>query len=155
MFPRFSLQAVLDYRTSLVEALEIELGRLTASLLRARKILEELRETRTRLIGELRASMLGELDLVKISQLRVNVELLDVKITRQEEEVERIAKEVEAKRQELVKARQDEEVLVILKEKAIAAFQNEMKLRENRAQDDIYIASHFQKQLKEAERKDG
>jgi flagellar FliJ protein len=155
MFPRFSLQAVLDYRTSLVEALEIELGRLMATLLRAQKILEEMREKRTRLIGELRDAMLGELDLVKISQLRVNVELLDVKIARQEEEVERIEKEVEAKRQELIKARQDEEVLVILKEKAIAAFLNEMKLRENRAQDDVYISSHYQKKLKEAEQKDG
>lgn len=155
MFPRFSLQAVLDYRSSLVEALEIELGRLMAILLRARKILEAMREKRANLIGELRSAMLGELDLIKISQLRVNIELLDVNIASQEQEVERIAQEVEAKRQELVKARQDEEVLVILKDKAIAAFQQEMKLRENRTQDDVYIASYYQKQLKEAERNDG
>ncbi len=153
MFPRFSLQAVLDYRTSLVEALEIELGRLMAILLRARKILEAMRDKRINLVGELRSAMLGELDLIKISQLRVNIELLDVNIAHQEEEVERIAQEVEAKRQELVKARQDEEVLVILKDKAIAAFQQEMKLRENRTQDDVYIASYYQKQLKEAEQK--
>lgn len=155
MLPRFSLQSVLDYRSSLVEALEIELGRLMATLMRAQKILEAMREKRTNLIGELRSAMLGVLNLVRISQLRVNIELLDVNIARQEEEVERISREVEAKRQELVKARQDEEVLVILKEKAITAFQNEMKLRENRAQDDIYIGSHFQRQLKEAGQNDG
>jgi flagellar export protein FliJ len=155
MFPRFSLQSVLDYRSSLVEALEIELGVLTAALLRARSILEAMREKRTNLIGELRSAMLGELNLIKISQLRTNIELLDVRIARQEEEVEKISQEVEAKRQELVKARQDEEVLVILKEKAITAFQNEMKLRENRTQDDVYIASHYQKQLREAEQKNG
>jgi predicted nucleic acid-binding Zn-ribbon protein len=52
--------------------------------------------------------MLGELDLVKISHLRLNVEMLAEVIENQEQEVVRLEALTEAKRQELVKARQDE-----------------------------------------------
>ncbi len=155
MYPRFSLQAVLDYRTSLVEALEIEHGRLLAALQRARQVLETLRETRRSLVEQLRNAQLGLLDLVHIDQLRVNIELIDADIEKQEYEVARLEKEVEAKRLELVQARQDEEVLVILKDKAKEQFEAEMKLREGRQQDDIYISSHYQKLLKEASQHNG
>ncbi len=148
MLPKFSLQAVLDYRSSLVEALEIELGRLMAELLKAKNRLSALREEQADLIHNLREAMLGELDLVKIEHLRMNVEILDEVIERQEQEVLRLEMAVEAKRQQLVKARQDEEVLEILKEKAIEAFRQEMKIKEARFQDDVYIANYYQKSRK-------
>ncbi len=148
MLPKFSLQAVLDYRSSVVEALEIELGRLMAELLSAKNRLAALKEEQTSLIQNLKEAMLGELDLVKISHLRLNVEMLAEVIENQEQEVVRLEALTEAKRQELVKARQDEEVLEILKEKAIEAFQQEMKIKESRFQDDIYIANYYQKTKK-------
>ncbi len=150
MLPRFPLQAVLDYRGSLVEALEIELGRLMAILLKAKQALEALRENRQNLVDELRNAQLGELDLVRISHLRVNIELVDSYIERQEQEVERLTQEVNAKRQELIDARQDEEVLVTLKDKMIEEFKADLKLKESRVQDDIYIANYYQKMLREA-----
>jgi len=148
MFPKFSLQPVLDYRGNLVDALEIELGRLMAALVKAKNKLNSLREEQTSLIQNLRESMLGELDLINIFLLRQNIEMLDDPIERCEQEVEKLTLEVEAKRKELVKARQDEEVLEILKEKAIEEFQQELKIKEGRFQDDIYIANYYQKTLK-------
>jgi len=148
MLPKFSLQSVLDYRSSVVEALEIELGRLMAELLNAKNRLAALKEEQTNLIQNLREAMQGELDLVKISHLRSNVEMLAEVIENQEQEVRRLEILTEAKRHELVKARQDEEVLEILKEKAIEAFQQEMKIKESRFQDDIYIANYYQKTQK-------
>jgi flagellar export protein FliJ len=150
MYPSFSLQVVLDYRSSLVEALEIELAQLIASLVKAQQVLENLKEKRRQLDIELRDAQLGELDLVHITHIRINIDLVDTYIERQAEEVVKLNQQVEEKRQELVKARQDEEVLEILKEKMIEQFQEEMKIKESRAQDDVYIAGYYQKMLKRA-----
>jgi flagellar biosynthesis chaperone FliJ len=51
-----------------------------------------------------------------------------------------LARQVQAKQQELVAARQEEEVLVILKDKEVERYQAEQAQQENRLQDDIYIA---------------
>lgn len=151
MYPAFSLQVVLDYRSSLVEALEIELAQLMASLAKAQEVLENLKENRRQLESALRESQLGELDLVHISHIRLNIDLVDTYIEHQEQEIIKLSQQVEGKRQELVKARQDEEALEILKEKMIEQFQEEMKVKESRAQDDIYIAGYYQKMLKRAQ----
>lgn len=147
----FPLQVVLDYRDRLVDALEIEMSCLLNARQRAQDLLDALKGELANLYNELRCSQTGDLDLVKIGQLRANIEYVDDYIARQEGEIARLDQQIEAKRQKLIKARQDEEMLEILKEKAIEAYEEDQKLKESRAQDDIYISSHYQKLVKEGE----
>lgn len=151
MPPEFPLQVVLDYRDRLVDALEIEMSCLLNARQRAQDLLYALKGELASLFNELRCSQTGDLDLVKIGQLRANIEYVDDYIARQEGEIARLDQQIEAKRQELIKARQDEEMLEILKEKAIEAYEEDQKIKESRAQDDIYITSHYQKLVKEEE----
>jgi flagellar FliJ protein len=151
MPPEFPLQVVLEYRDLLVDALEIEMSRLLSARQRAQGLLDALNEKLASLFNELRSSQTGDLDLVKIGQLRANIDYVDDYISRQEEEIAKLDQQIEAKREELIKARQDEEMLEVLKEKAIEAYEEDQKIKEGRAQDDIYITSHYQKSIKEDE----
>jgi flagellar biosynthesis chaperone FliJ len=58
-------------------------------------------------------------------------------------ELARLEVAIRQKRNELVAAKQDEEVLEILKRKGIESYNAEVTLQESRTQDDIYIAQAF------------
>lgn len=151
MPPEFPLQVVLEYRDRLVDALEIEMSCLLRARQLAQDLLDALNEKLASLFNELRSSQTGDLDLVKIGQIRANIDYIDEYISRQEEEITKFDQQIEAKREELIKARQDEEMLEVLKEKATEAYEEDQKIKESRAQDDIYITSHYQKSIKEDE----
>jgi flagellar FliJ protein len=144
MQPRFSLQTVLEYRENIVEALEIEMSCLLTARQQAQQILDALSAKLQGLYSQLRQTQIGEMDLVKNANLRQNIDYVDDCIEQQEQEIARLDERIEAKRQELIKAKQDEEMLENLKEKYIEAFEADIKAKEGRAQDDIYITQHFQ-----------
>ena len=143
MPPIFNLQSVLDVRHTRVEALEIEFGKMLALQQEAQKFFDTLLLAQADLHDQLAAAQIGELDLVQISALRSNILQNDERIKRVREELEKLNQMVDAKRSEMIEARQDEETLQILKRKRIDLFNAEEALRESRIQDDIYIAQAF------------
>jgi flagellar export protein FliJ len=145
MAPKFSLQPVLDYRHNRVERLEIELSLLLNAQLVARIALERSRETEARLLDELNRQQIGEVDLVKVEQLRLNQKTIENRIRLQMAEFELLSARVSAKQAEVVGAKQDEESLEILKDKEIERFQAVQAQLDNRLLDDIYISRAHQK----------
>jgi flagellar export protein FliJ len=143
MPPKFALQNVLDVHHSRVEALEVELGRLLAFKLEAEKILEAMQNTKVELMHKLEEAQTGEIDLFAISVLRSNILVMDKRIEKAIAELTRLAEEVHQKQKELLAARQDEEVLQILKRKGIESYNAELASQEAHTQDDIYIAQAF------------
>ena len=144
MPPIFNLQSVLDVRHSRVEALEIEFGKMLALQQEAQKLFDALLAAQADLHEQLFAAQTSEdLDLVQISALRSNILQNDERIKRVAEELAKLNRLVDAKRQELVEAKQDEETLQILKRKRIDLFNAEEALKEARNQDDIYISQAF------------
>ncbi|NMC54094.1 MAG: hypothetical protein GYA48_10710 [Chloroflexi bacterium] len=140
MAPKFSLQTVLDVRHSKVEALEIEMGKLQLAQQEKIALEETLQRLKYNLFDQLQDQMVGDMDLVLIEQLRGNIDQVEegIQITRQV--IEELGKRIEAKRRELVAARQDEETLDILKRKEQDRFTAEMRRKENNLQDDLYIS---------------
>ncbi|KPL71406.1 hypothetical protein ADN00_17070 [Ornatilinea apprima] len=140
MAPKFSLQTVLDVRHSKVEALEIEMGKLQLAQQEKIALEETLQRLKFNLFDQLQDQMVGDMDLVLIEQLRGNIDQVEegIQITRQV--IEELGKRIEAKRRELVAARQDEETLDILKRKEQDRFAAEMRRKENNLQDDLYIS---------------
>ena len=143
MPPTFNLQSVLDVRHSRVEALEIELGKMLSLQQEVQRIYDLLLAQQAELFARLVEAQSGELDMFQISVLHANVLQNDEQVKRVAEELVKINSLVDAKRQELVEARQDEETLQILKRKRIEVFNAEQAIKEARTQDDIYIAQAF------------
>jgi flagellar export protein FliJ len=143
MPPLFSLQSVLDVRHSRVEALEIELSRLLSMRNEAEALKKLLSDLEEELFDKLTAAQSGDLDMFQISVLRANILQTDERIQRVEVEIARLSRSVEAKRKELVEARQEEETLQILKRKQLEVYQAEQAQIETRNQDDLYIATAF------------
>ena len=147
MPPNFSLQAVLDYRHNLVEALEIEFGQLLAHQKKVADQLKIIFEVEAQLWEALNQGQVGEIDLVHLDQLRH--QLRNVEKLKGETQVmlSEIQQQVEAQRQELVCAKQNKEVLVILKDKEDQRFQDRLARAELSLQDDIYISQAYQARI--------
>jgi flagellar FliJ protein len=143
MPPKFSLQSVLDFRHSWVEKLEIELGNMMHSLQQGETLLETLEVNRYDLFQELTRQQTGDFDMFKITTIRKNINMLNEQIDQVKALLEELRAQVEAKRLEVIQAKQDEEVLVKLKDKEDERYRIEQIQIENRFQDDIYISTAF------------
>ena len=148
MPPDFSLQTVLDYRSTVVEMLEIELSQLLTRKRELENQLNQLENLELQLWQELTGEQLGEMDLVHIDQIRCQLETLEKKKQALFAELKSLVQEVHHKREEVVQAKQEEEMLEIVKEREIEAFQEEVKEHNRKVQDDIYIAQAYQSRLR-------
>lgn len=145
MPPKFSLQPVLDYRHSRVEALEVELGNLLATRQRGANLLQKLQDYRQHLFQDLYEQQNGEMDLTAVNQLRLNVKIVEERIQQQLAYLAELDQQIEVKRAEIVTAKQEEETLLTLKRKEIDRYKIEQARQESSMQDDIYIAQAFRK----------
>jgi len=140
MPPKFTLQPVLDYRHNKVELLEVELGRLLQSEQQAQAFLLALEASRARILEQMNENQHGELDLFVLTRLRASLQVVNARIAQQENVLRELADKVRIKRGEMVAARQEEEALVILKNRELQRYAEEQKKADERLQDDIYIA---------------
>ena len=147
MPPDFSLQTVLDYRSTVVEMLEIELGQLLTRKKELEDHLLQLENLELQLWQELTGEQLGEMDLVHIDQIRSQLESLEKKKQALFAELKTLVQEIHHKREEVIQAKQEEEMLEIVKERELEAFQEEVKEHNRKVQDDIYIAQAYQSRL--------
>ena len=146
MAPKFSLQNVLDVRHDKVELLEIELSKLLLAQQESEARLLSLQEFQGDLLEQLSGAQSGEIDLVKIGLLRLNILQVNAYIESVTLELARQNQEIKEKRSDLVAAKQSEETLEILKRKRYETYLAEQVQIEARAQDDIYIAQAFRNQ---------
>lgn len=146
MGQKFALQHVLDVRHGKVEFLETELSRLLAAQRETEARLSALRETQRDLLDQLRGAQSGEINLVHVGLLRLNILEINASIDSASLELARRNQEIKKKRTELIEARQSEETLEILKRKRHEAYLLEQAQMEARALDDIYIAQAFRNQ---------
>ncbi|MCX8024601.1 MAG: flagellar export protein FliJ [Thermanaerothrix sp.] len=146
MPPKFSLQTVLDVREKRVEALEIELGRLLQEQRKGEEYLARLQALEASLMARLERQKIGVLDLFALEHLHHELAIVQEGIEQARQALEMWQQRVAAKRDELVQARQDVEVLETLREKELARYQEEMAHLESRLLDDLYISRAFRRQ---------
>lgn len=146
MPPKFSLQTVLDVREKRVETLEIELGHLLQEQRKGEEYLARLQALEASLFARLERQKIGELDLFALEQLHHELTLVQERIEQARQALDMWQRRVDAKRRELIQARQDVEVLETLREKELARYQEEMAHLESRLLDDLYISRAFRRQ---------
>ena len=144
--PKFSLQNVLDLRHGQVELLEIELGKLQAIHQETQNLRASLEQYQASLLDQLSETQTGEIDLVKLNLLRLNVLQTNKHIELVIVELKKQSIAIDDKRFQLVEAKQSEETLEILKRKRHEIYMAEQVQIEAHAQDDIYIARAFRNQ---------
>mgnify|MGYP001558315038 CR=1 FL=1 len=141
--PKFSLQNILEIRHGKVDLLEIELGKLLAIHQETQDLLASLREYQESLLNQLSAAQTGEIDLVNLNLLRLNALQVNRHIDIVTLELKKQSRAIEAKRIELIQAKQSEETLKTLKRNRHEVYAAEQIHIEAQAQDDIYIARAF------------
>lgn len=140
MPPKFSLQGILDYRHSRVEILEVSLSRAMQAHQQAVEVLDNMLLEQQRLFKEMSESQKGEIDLKALTHTRQMTKKIQTMITKQHEEIARLAEEVEKARLILIHAKQDEQVLTTLSEKELLKFAEKQYIQDKQQQDDVYIS---------------
>lgn len=141
---KFSLQSVLDARHSKVESLEIQLGQLNAVQRRIKKRLEMLHIKLGNINVHLQDQQKSyDMDLFLIGLLYDNIAYTELKIKESQEELKQLEIRIEAKRNELIAAKQDEEVMEILRDKEYNRLLEALEAAERKEVDDIYISKAY------------
>ena len=146
MSPKFSLQNVLDVRHGKVELLEIDLGKLAMIHQQTENLLVSLEAFQAGLLEQLSEAQRGEIDLVKLNLLFLNSLRIGKNIETVNLELKKQDLAIEEKRAELIRAKQSEETLQILKRNRHEVYVAEQVQIEAQALDDIYIARSFHNQ---------
>ena len=145
MGPKFSLQAVLDFRHSRVETLEMELAKLQETYRQGLDMQTQCQDSLVQLYLQLQQEQNGELNLFNITHLRQDAHSTKDRLEQIKQALVAVEERIEIKRQEIVTARQAEEALNILKEKENNRWLAEQVLVESRQQDNVYIAQAFRR----------
>ncbi len=146
MTPKFSLQNVLELRHGKVELLEIELGKLVAIHQETQNLYASLEQYQESLLVQLGAAQTGDIDLPNLNLLSLNVLQINKHMDIVKLELKKQIMQIEAKRAQLVQAKQSEETLEILKRIRHEVYAAQQIQIEANAQDDIYIARAFRNQ---------
>lgn len=141
---KFTLQAVLDARHSWVEALEIQLSQLFRDRQNLLDQLQNLKDKLEELFDALEDTMKAEeMDLFLMKRLHLNISFVDQQIDQTEKNIKKIEERINNKRKELVLAKQEEEVMEILKEKEYQRLLDQIAIADARLLDDIYVSRAF------------
>lgn len=146
MPPKFSLQNVLEFRHHKVEVIEVELGKLMAEQMNFEKLEASLHELQDDLMSQFANAMSDDVDMFNVTVIHNNIVQVGEHISQVENNLANLVCQIEGKRDELVKAKQEEETLEILKQKRLESFNEEQAILEARFVDDIYIARAFRQQ---------
>lgn len=137
---------MLDIRHEKVEALEVELGKLLILQQETQRFMKSLQKYQANLHDRLIEAQMGDLDLMELNLLRMNVTEINKHIDAVNLQLKKQEMDIEAKRAKLIEAKQSEETLAILKRKRHEVYVAEQVHIEAQTQDDIYIARAFRNQ---------
>ena len=150
---RFRLQAVLNYRQDLEEALQLELGRLQGEEHVARQRLDTLRLESDHTLAATSALMSEEHpDMATVQQGFVYLDAIQRRIDSQLAELAELAERVEAKRREVVEAMQARKVLEKLKQRHDRAYAEWARQVEQRLVDDMTTVRYNRRLAEEGPR---
>lgn len=145
---KFRLQSILNFKSSIVDSIEVEFAHLKLAYQHELSILHNLQETTQRQAETLqeRQQQLS-LDCQTIEQHQKYLQFLHLNITQQTERVAVAKDRMDAKRDELVKMIQDKKTLENLRQQHIARETEDMLKRENRIIDDLVTTRYAREGL--------
>lgn len=133
----FRLQPVLDYKSNMVDTLELEFAQLKLSHKDQLEILAQLEIARSQEMDSLQGLQYGVLNCQSIVLRQQYLQMLEKQVNLQRERVNRAEAKVNAKRDELVEMIKSQKTLEKLQANHIENEKIETRRRESRIIDDI------------------
>lgn len=134
---RFQLETVLDYKQQVLDGLMTELGALQERVRRQEEVRDAARARLAEYSAEYEEKKQTGLSIVDALEYQSGQEYLVDRLDREQEELEKRRRQAEAKRQEVVRARQDTFSLERLKELRRKEYEAELLKEEERRIDDL------------------
>ena len=140
---KFRLQPVLEHKRRLEELAQIEHARAQAAQHREELALSQLNDAETDAVAELeRQRFIGRLDIETLQLGMGYLEVLKTQIQRQVQVVERVQRQTETKRDQLIGFMQEKKALEKLRQRQLDAFIVEQNRVEAREMDEMVVMRH-------------
>lgn len=134
---RFSLDTVLDYRRQMQDSLQVELGAITAEVRRQEDAVNAAQRRYMEINQEYREKKAAGLRIADIRGYETALEVQTAVIARELLQLQKLQKQMESKRQELVSAKQDASSVEKLREKKLRAYNKDLAKSEEQLIDDL------------------
>ena len=134
---QFSLDTVLDYRRQVQDSLQVELGALTAEVRRQEGVLAAAKQKYADINEEYREKKTGGMSIAEVRGYEIALEVQEKVIVREAGKLKALQRQAEAKRQELVGAKQDASSVEKLREKKLLAYTKDLEKSEEQFIDDL------------------
>jgi len=142
----FPLQPVLSYREDRVDQLSRELALLEAERLARQEALSALLAEREATLSNQRKDEQARVDVSYLQRLAGHLAHLREGVRCQSSAIAELSERIDAKRQELVEAMEQKEILAKLKERRRKSFIAEWERQEARYHDEIAIIRYVRRQ---------
>lgn len=137
---RFRLEVVLEHKQRLEDQAQLELAKAQALQVREEQRLQELLDSETAAFAELeRQRFMGRLDIEALQMGMTYLDVLKTQILRQSQVVERVRRNTDAKREQLVGFMQERKALEQLRDRQKKDFIREENRREAIESDDMVV----------------
>jgi flagellar export protein FliJ len=136
---RFRYESLLKYRNFLKKEAELQFSKVLAHNRELNRRKKNLLATIDRMLSEARQLLSEGTTAGKYQQMVNYVEELKMRLKMLEKEIEKSNKEVEIARQQLVNRMVDVEVLEKLSSRDFEDYKKQLKLKETRTNDELYL----------------
>jgi flagellar FliJ protein len=137
---QFPLDTVLDYRRQVQDSLQVELGTFTAEVRRQEEVLAAARQRYSEVNEEYREKKAGGIRIAEVRGYEAALDVQEAEIARETAKLKKLQRRMEAKRRELVSAKQDASSVEKLREKKLRAYTKDMEKSEEQFIDDLVCA---------------
>ncbi|BAL01163.1 flagellar export protein FliJ [Oscillibacter valericigenes Sjm18-20] len=137
---QFPLDTVLDYRRQVQDSLQVELGTFTAEVHRQEEILAAARQRYSEINQEYREKKAEGMWIAEVRGFETALEVQETVIAKETTKLKKIQRQMEAKRRELVSAKQDASSVEKLREKKFHAYTKDLEKSEEKFIDDLVCA---------------
>lgn len=137
---QFPLDTVLNYRRQVQDSLQVELGTFTAEVRRQEEVLAAARQRYSEVNEEYREKKAGGIRIAEVRGYEAALDVQEAEIARETAKLKKLQRRMEAKRRELVSAKQDASSVEKLREKKLRAYTKDMEKSEEQFIDDLVCA---------------
>lgn len=139
---QFPLDTVLNYRRQVQDSLQVELGAFTAEVRRQEEALAAARRRYSEINQEYREKKARGMRIAEVRGFETALEVQEAVIAREAAKLKKLQSKMEAKRRELVGAKQDASSVEKLREKKFRAYSKALEKSEEQFIDDLVCAGH-------------